>query len=182
MEGFRRIILTPHQRADRPCVSPEGTRRRMEQLQEELDRRKIPLRLYPGSEIFFRHGAEELLSEGKLLTLADSRYCLTEFFPEEDYAYIRDGLSRLSSFGYLPILAHAERYEQVMEERRLQVLGEDCNLFPFPGAPLPVSVLAPILSHGDIVGSVALLGGEPGETETRLLGVAAAFLGRQMEE
>ncbi len=73
-------------------------------------------------------------------------------------------------------------YEQAMEERRLQVLGEDCNLFPFPGAPLPVSVLAPILSHGDIVGSVALLGGEPGETETRLLGVAAAFLGRQMEE
>ena len=73
-------------------------------------------------------------------------------------------------------------YEQAMEERRLQVLGEDCNLFPFPGASLPVSVLAPILSHGDIVGSVALLGGEPGETETRLLGVAAAFLGRQMEE
>lgn len=122
MEGFRRIILTPHQRADRPCVSPEGTRRRLERLQEELDRRKIPLRLYPGGEIFFRHGAEELLSEGRLLTLADSRYCLTEFFPEEDYAYIRDGLSRLSSFGYLPILAHAERYEQVMEDGRAQEL------------------------------------------------------------
>ena len=45
-----------------------------------------------------------------------------EFFPEEDYVYIRDGLSRLSSFGYLPILAHAERYEQVMEDGRAQEL------------------------------------------------------------
>ena len=76
----------------------------------------------------------------------------------------------------------ASGYEQAMEERRMLVYGEENTLFPFPGAPQSVTMLAPILSHGDIVGSVALLGGEPGETETKLIGVAAAFLGRQMEE
>ena len=76
----------------------------------------------------------------------------------------------------------APGYEQAMEERRLLLPGEGNVLFPFSGAPLSVSILAPILSHGDIVGSVAMLGGEPGEIEVKLLGVAAAFLGRQMEE
>ena len=116
MEGISQIILTPHQRSDRRCVSPEGIGRRMKLLQDEIDRQRIPVRLYPGSELFYRHGIEELLADGRLLTLAGSSYCLVEFFPEENYAYIRDGLSRLSSFGFRPILAHTERYERVNEE------------------------------------------------------------------
>ena len=125
MEGISRIILTPHQRADRRCVTPEGIDRRMKLLQEEIDRQKIPVRLYPGSELFYRHGIEEFLAEGKLRTLADSSYCLVEFFPEENYAYIRDGLNRMSSYGYHPILAHVERYERLMEESRAQELKRE---------------------------------------------------------
>lgn len=121
-EGISRIILTPHQKAGHRCVSPEGIDRRMGLLQKEINRQKIPMRLYSGSELFYRHGIEELLAEGKLKTLAGSAYCLVEFFPEENYAYICDGLSRLSSFGYHPIMAHVERYGQVMEENRAEEL------------------------------------------------------------
>ncbi len=124
MEGISRVILTPHQKTDRRCVSPDGIERRMELLRKEIDRQRIPIRLYSGSELFYRHGIEELMTEGKLKTLAGSAYCLVEFFPEENYAYISDGLSRLSSFGYRPILAHAERYEQVMEENREEELKQ----------------------------------------------------------
>lgn len=125
MEGISRIILTPHQRADRRCVTPEGIDRRMKLLQEEINRQKIPVHLYPGSELFYRHGIEDFLTEGKLRTLADSSYCLVEFFPEENYAYIRDGLNRLASYGYHPILAHVERYERLMEEGRVQELKRE---------------------------------------------------------
>ena len=118
MEGTSRIILTPHQKADRRSVSPEGIIRRMKLLQEEIDRQKIPIRLYPGNELFYRHGLEEYLAEGKVRTLADSSYCLVEFFPEEDFSYIRDALCRLADGGWRPILAHAERYDQVMEDGR----------------------------------------------------------------
>ena len=122
MEGFTEIIVTPHQRADRRCASPEGILQRMDLLQEEISRQKIPVRLYPGSELFYRHGIEELLAEGKLLTLAGSSYCLVEFFPEENYAYIRDGLARLAAFGFRPVLAHAERYGRLAEEGRAEEL------------------------------------------------------------
>ena len=137
MEGIAEIILTPHQKTDRRCVSPEGILRRMGLLQEEADRQRIPIRLHPGSELFYRHGIEELLETGKLITLAGSRYCLTEFFPQEDYAYICDGLSRLSASGYRPILAHAERYGQVTEgDRAAQLKRRTGCLFQVNAAAL----------------------------------------------
>lgn len=113
-EGIEKIIITPHQKADRRCVTPEGILHRMEELQELAGKEHIPVQLYPGNEIFYRHGLAELLEQGKIRTLADSRYVLIEFFPGEDYSYIRDALGRVASFGFWPVLAHVERYVNVI--------------------------------------------------------------------
>lgn len=130
MEGISEIILTPHQKADRRCVTYDGTIRRMKLLQECVDELHIPVRFYPGAELFYRHGAEKLLEEGRIHTLADSHYVLVEFFPGEEYAYIRDALVRISSYGYLPVLAHVERYASVMSESgRAQQLKQNTGCF-----------------------------------------------------
>ena len=46
-------------------------------------------------------------------------------------------------------------------------------------------IIYPILSESDVVGSVVIFGKEQGkelsDTENKIAGVAAAFLGRQME-
>lgn len=129
-EGIDTIILTPHQKADRRCVTPEGILHRMKELQEAADAEEIPIRLYPGNEIFYRHGLAELLEQGKIRTLADSRYVLIEFFPGEDYAYIRDALGRVGSFGYLPVLAHVERYANVIKRiEKVRGLKEDTGCY-----------------------------------------------------
>ena len=39
-EGIEKIILTPHQKPDRRCVTPEGILRRMEELQELAGKEK----------------------------------------------------------------------------------------------------------------------------------------------
>ena len=39
-EEIEKIILTPHQKADRRCVTPEGILRRMEELQELAGKEK----------------------------------------------------------------------------------------------------------------------------------------------
>ena len=81
----------------------------------------------------------------------------------------------------------SQAYEQAMENRRVLSSGDADPIPPFAGAPMSAKVLAPILAQGDVIGSVALLGDgqaaqQPGETEIKLVTVAAAFLGRQMEE
>lgn len=129
-EGICKIILTPHQKADRRCVTPEGIVKRMNLLQEEADRREIPVQLYPGNEIFYRYGLAELLELGKIRTLADSHYILVEFLPGEDYGYIRDALNRIQSFGYRPVVAHVERYLNVVKNIQKAVeLKEDTGCY-----------------------------------------------------
>lgn len=125
-EGIEKIILTPHQKADRRCVTPGGIDRRIGILRERLIEAGISIQLYPGNEVFYRHGLGELLEEGKINTLAGSEYVLIEFFPEEDYAYIRNALNRVASFGYWPIVAHVERCTNVSASiKTLQELKED---------------------------------------------------------
>ena len=129
-EGIRKMILTPHQKADRKCVTPEGIARRMGLLQEEADKKGIPVKLYPGNEVFYRHGLGELLEQGKIRTLADSHYVLVEFLPGEDYGYIRDAFNRLVSFGYWPVAAHVERYLNVVRDmRKAEELKEDTGCY-----------------------------------------------------
>ncbi len=129
-EEIEKIILTPHQKPDRRCVTPEGILRRMEELRELAGKEKIPVQLYPGNEIFYRHGLAELLDKGKIRTMADSRYVLIEFLPGEDYTYIRDALSRVASFGYRPITAHVERYVNVMSRiDKAEELKEDTGCY-----------------------------------------------------
>ena len=129
-EGIEKIILTPHQKADRRCATPEGILHRMEELQELAGKEHIPVQLYPGNEILYRHGLAELLEQRKIRTLADSRHVLIEFFPGEDYSYIRDALGRVTSFGFWPVLAHVERYVNVINRMdRAEGLKEDTGCY-----------------------------------------------------
>ena len=62
----------------------------------------------------------QLLKEGKLLTLADSRYVLLEFLPGTAYSKIFSAVRQMQMAGYVPILAHVERYHVLREEGRLE--------------------------------------------------------------
>ena len=50
------------------------------------------------------------------------------------------------------------------------------------GVDTSATALMPILCNGDLIGSVALTGSMPDEAMVLLVKVAAAFLGKQMEE
>lgn len=78
--------------------------------------------------------------------------------------------------------------EELMEHRRIHVTkaGDQQRFIPVEGINRPASVAAPITAAGDIAGSVIILmpenGAVPGDTELKLVQVAASFLGKQMEE
>lgn len=129
-ENIHKIILTPHQKPDRKCVSVEGIHKRLQQLQEELKQRQSNIMLYPGSEIMFSHDAVERLLNGSICTLAGSHYVLVEFMPDENWPYIRDGLYGLICSGYWPIVAHVERYMNVVKnlDRVQELIDMGCYI------------------------------------------------------
>ena len=73
--------------------------------------------------------------------------------------------------------------EGVMEERKTVLFDENSAL---EGVERATAVAAPILSAGDVCGAVVLLcseeGGTAGESDVNLARVAAAFLGKQLED
>ncbi len=75
--------------------------------------------------------------------------------------------------------------EEIMEQRHSYRHSEGETLRPVEGISRNAAVIYPILSSGDVTGSVVLLEGEGGrqasETENKAVQIAADFLGRQME-
>ena len=78
--------------------------------------------------------------------------------------------------------------EEMMEQRKTYPTSgvEGKPLMPVEGVDRPALAQAPILAAGDVCGSVLFLCTDPGDRATdadlKLITVAAAFLGRQMEQ
>lgn len=110
-EGIRTIIATPHYVAGAKLVSPEQLSRVCEQVQAEAEKMDQNMKILLGNEIYYSESVLEALQTGAALTLAGSRYVLIEFSPKETFKNIFRGLGELVRAGYLPILAHIERYQ-----------------------------------------------------------------------
>ena len=116
--GVRRIIATPH------CNLPGDERnyrsgamtRRFNSLSRALQTAGIDVEILPGAEIFATPEVPELLRQKKLLTLANSRYLLMEFYFDEDAATMNGLLRRVAELGYVPVVAHPERYDAVQRD------------------------------------------------------------------
>lgn len=115
--GVTAMIATPH------CNLPGGygayfNEEYMEAYRyaaEAIEQERIPLKLYPGMEVFASPGLSELLAEGRVMTLNESRYLLVEFDFEEDEEYAAAILRQIQRMKAVPVVAHAERYAFVQE-------------------------------------------------------------------
>ena len=129
-EGITDIILTPHYQSGRFYTPGDVIREKTAGLQSLVEQEGIPIRLYPGTEIYFRSGLEKRLENGQLATMNGSSFVLVEFSPVEEFSYMRNALEELLGLGYHPILAHVERYRCMREEtsRVRELKGMGCQI------------------------------------------------------
>lgn len=104
------IIATPHYIPGGRNVPVEVLKQKLEQVQVEASKMNPDMKLFLGNEIYYSDSVIEDLKAGKILTLADSRYVLVEFSTKDTDQHIYRALSGLIRNGYIPILAHVERY------------------------------------------------------------------------
>ena len=121
--GVDTIITTPHGNMSegpaRRLEEQEHTgliRKRLEELQTELVKRNIPLRLYSGMEIFTTEDTVSLLQEGILLPMAGTDHCLIEFDFDASAAWCTRRIVEILDAGWKVIIAHPERYDCVQSD------------------------------------------------------------------
>ena len=121
-QGITSVIATPHYYPGRYEPYAGEVLHAWRQVKRQLQAEGIPITLYPGQECFYYSELADKLDRGEILTLAGSRYVLTEFLPDCPYVQLYQGLTQLQQRGYYPILAHFERYECLDREDHLHEL------------------------------------------------------------
>lgn len=109
-DGTRAVCATPHYHPGYFEEKPEAADDAFRKLQRYAE--KYPdMKLYRGNELRYGRGFDEWIKSGSCMSLNGSRYLLVDFLEYDDADYIVDSVLRVLNTGYIPVLAHAERYE-----------------------------------------------------------------------
>ena len=128
--GVKKIIATPHYLPWKRRAKPNEIENLCREAEKKLrDKRGISIDIYPGNEIYYRVDVIQRLREGKVLTLAGSRYALVEFDTEASYQIFCRAVKEFRDSGYIPIVAHMERYTCLRLPERVDELKEMGALF-----------------------------------------------------
>lgn len=121
--GVGQIIATPHYLPWKKGKPADEIRRLCRNAKEDLRRKYgINMDIYPGHEIYYGIDVVQDLKKGKILTLAGSRYVLVEFGTKATYREISRAVRDFRNEGYIPILAHVERYDNLHDLETLRTL------------------------------------------------------------
>lgn len=111
-DGVRLLCLTPHYHPGYFGENREAAEKAFAELRAYGE--KYPdLELHLANELRWTHSAIEWLDLEQCRTLGDSLAVLVDFSALEREKDIMNGLDRLLSAGYEPILAHVERYQNL---------------------------------------------------------------------
>ena len=115
-DGIRGIIATPHYHIGRMIADREQCAKRLTEIRNVIKELGLDMEIYSGNEIYYFSEAMDKISEKEIHTLADSSYVLIEFEPKVDYLRIQRAVSNVAREGYVPVIAHVERYMCLVEK------------------------------------------------------------------
>lgn len=120
--GTRTILLTPHYRGKYKKNTPAMLKENYDWLCELIKTELPDMNLYLGNEISYETDAPEAMHTGRVLTLNGSQYVLLEFRTNSLRSQIINGVSETIRCGFVPIVAHVERYDISRTDKTL--IGE----------------------------------------------------------
>ncbi|MBQ7792593.1 MAG: hypothetical protein IJ367_03780, partial [Clostridia bacterium] len=112
-DGIRYLCLTPHFHPGFYGHNQEKTEAAFQMLLDYCHTNYPDLELFIGNELHYSSDCISWLFEGNFRTLNETRYVLVDFSHKASRKDLSYGLENLLRNGYLPILAHAERYRNV---------------------------------------------------------------------
>lgn len=121
-QGVDAIIATPHYRHGMFAYPNENVEQNFARLKQEAA--ELGIDLYLGTEMHVNSRTMEYLESGRCHTLADTAYVLMEYKYETDFSYIKESVQEALRHGYVPIVAHIERYRCMDRLEHVEFLRE----------------------------------------------------------
>ena len=133
--GVDELILTPHYvEGSRYNCNNKNKEELFNEFKKKVEEENIDVKLYLGNEVFITTKFIELINNNEIKTLNNSKYLLFEFPLRHVYKNTSEIISDITSNGYIPVLAHPERYPifqnhpDMLEEYLRKGILMQCNL------------------------------------------------------
>ena len=111
--GFSKVISTSHYMEEYFECDEKDRKKLIEELQKEVK----DTELYLGSEIYITDNIVDLIKDGKASSINGTKYVLFEFpLAETKPMNDKEVIYRLIENGYVPIIAHPERYPFIQKD------------------------------------------------------------------
>ena len=119
-QGVEELMLTPHyiEKSNYNCNN-KNKEELFRQLKKRVKEENIDIELYLGNEVFITNHFLPLIKKKEIRTLNGSKYLLFEFPLGQIYNNTSEIINELVSHGYVPILAHPERYKTFQDHPEL---------------------------------------------------------------
>lgn len=118
--GFNNVILTPHYiEGSDYCSSRDNNLEKFNELKKVIKDKKIGINIYLGNEIFIDDDIALYIKDGKISSLNNTKYLLIELPFHNKIVNLEDTLYELSYNGFVPIIAHPERYDFFQKDYKM---------------------------------------------------------------
>ncbi|MEF9992385.1 MAG: CpsB/CapC family capsule biosynthesis tyrosine phosphatase [Romboutsia sp.] len=118
-EGIKTIINTSHYNMEFDYIMGEKLLIELDKFNNILKKKKINVDVKIGNELYYSEDFLETIESKEFYTLNNSRYVLIEFSPTRFPKQLMEIVYELKIRGYIPILAHVERYREVQDDPRI---------------------------------------------------------------
>ena len=118
--GVDAIVATPHLTPGTFTAPTVYRDQMMKELQAEVERQQLPIEIFPGRECYFSPSIYNYEKDlGKLTITDNGKYLLIESPMSEIPQYVDRMIFDLQVKGITPIIAHAERYHDIIKNPNL---------------------------------------------------------------
>ncbi|MEA3373230.1 MAG: CpsB/CapC family capsule biosynthesis tyrosine phosphatase [Campylobacterota bacterium] len=107
--GYKKLITTPHIMSHRYPNTSRDIKIALYKLQKELKRRRIDIKIEVAAEYYFDPHFIELLESRDILTFGNKHLLFEMSYGLRPVGF-EEGIYKMKSLGYQPVLAHPERY------------------------------------------------------------------------
>lgn len=137
--GYDTVYCTPHLIKGKYEADNHSVKKSIEELQAELSRKGIALKLLHGREYYLDSNFSDYLDD--LMPLENTSYVLIEIPPHTYPGMVEDSLSAIMRKNLIPMLAHPERCQLFFEKKitdaprkktKIKSLFQRINSSPLP--------------------------------------------------
>ena len=115
--GYKKVITTPHIMVDAYRNTPQIIKSGLDDLRKRATEEGIQIEIEAGAEYYLDEGLSDHLKSADVMSISN-KYLLFETSYISKPMQMEEMIFEISSAGYIPLLAHPERYRYIREPKK----------------------------------------------------------------